>query len=103
MAAIGGVLRFWSLGRPHQLVFDETYYVKQGVSLLRYGVELRWKGDGEKVDPLFTKGNLDVFLTGQGDMVVHPPVGKWVIGFGEWLFGPTSSFGWRFSVALLRA
>ncbi len=101
MAALGGVLRFWSLGRPHQLVFDETYYVKQGVSLLRYGVELRWKGDGEQVDPLFTAGTLDVFKTGQGDMVVHPPVGKWVIGAGEWLFGSTSSFGWRFSVALL--
>jgi dolichyl-phosphate-mannose-protein mannosyltransferase len=101
MAVIGGFLRFWSLGRPHQLVFDETYYVKQGVSMLEYGVEMRWKGEGEKVDPLFTAGNLDVFKTAQGDMVVHPPVGKWVIAAGEWLFGSTSSFGWRFSVALL--
>ena len=23
---VGGVLRFWNLSNPHQLVFDETYY-----------------------------------------------------------------------------
>lgn len=100
-AVLGGVIRFWSLHRPHQLVFDETYYVKQGVSMLDHGVEMQWKGDGEKVDPSFTKGTTAVFETTQGDMVVHPPVGKWVIAFGEWVFGSTSSFGWRFSVALL--
>lgn len=100
-AVLGGILRFWRLDRPHQLVFDETYYVKQGVSMLLYGTELKWAGDGETVDPLFTQGSTDVFLTSQGDMVVHPPVGKWVIAFGEWIFGPTSSWGWRFSVALL--
>ena len=32
--------------------------------------------------------------------VVHPPVGKWVIGLGEQMFGLTP-FGWRFMVALL--
>ncbi len=100
-AIVGGLLRFWHLGRPHQLVFDETYYVKQGVSLLEHGVELKWRGEGEKVDPWFTQGTPDVFVSGQGDMVVHPPVGKWIIAFGEWVFGSTSSFGWRFSVALL--
>lgn len=100
-AVLGGILRFWRLDRPHQLVFDETYYVKQGVSMLKYGVEMRWKGEGEEVDPLFTHGTLDVFKTTEGDMVVHPPVGKWVIAFGEWIFGATSSWGWRFSVAVL--
>lgn len=100
-AVIGGGLRFWSLDRPHQLVFDETYYVKQGVSMLDHGVEMRWNGDGEEVDPLFTQGTTAVFNTTDGDMVVHPPVGKWIIAFGEWVFGSTSSFGWRFSVALL--
>jgi hypothetical protein len=95
-AVLGGLLRFWRLDRPHQLVFDETYYVKQGVSMLEYGVEMRWRGEGKIVDPLFTHGNLDVFITDNGDMVVHPPVGKWVIAFGEWIFGGTSSWGWRF-------
>ncbi|KAB7743486.1 phospholipid carrier-dependent glycosyltransferase [Nostocoides sp. F2B08] len=100
MAVIGGGIRFWSLGRPDQLVFDETYYVKQGVSLLDHGVELRVRDGLETPDELFTNGTTDVWGT-TGDMVVHPPVGKWVIAAGEWLFGPTSSFGWRFGVAVL--
>ena len=100
MAFVGGLMRFWSLGRPDQLVFDETYYVKQGVSMLQYGVEMRVPDSLKKPDELFTNGTPDVFGT-EGDLVVHPPVGKWVIAFGEWLFGQTSSFGWRFSVALL--
>ena len=41
IALVGGVLRFWTLDRPHALVFDETYYVKQAYSLLRFGVEMR--------------------------------------------------------------
>ena len=100
MAVVGGGIRFWSLGRPDQLVFDETYYVKQGVSLLDHGVELRVRDGLETPDELFTNGTTDVWGT-TGDMVVHPPVGKWVIASGEWLFGPTSSFGWRFGVAVL--
>jgi dolichyl-phosphate-mannose--protein O-mannosyl transferase len=100
VALVGGVLRFWDLGRPAQLVFDETYYVKQAYSLLRHGVELRVREDLKEPDRLFTAGTPDVFGTA-GDMVVHPSVGKWVIAGGEWLFGVQSSFGWRFSVALL--
>ena len=100
MAFVGGIMRFWSLGRPDQLVFDETYYVKQGVSMLLYGVEMRVPDSLKKPDELFTNGTPDVFGT-EGDLVVHPPVGKWVIAAGEWMFGSASSFGWRFSVALL--
>ena len=25
--AVGGIMRFWHVGAPHQLIFDETYYV----------------------------------------------------------------------------
>ena len=100
VTAIGGFLRFFQLGRPHQLVFDETYYVKQAYSLLRHGVELRTDGGIAKPDELFTRGTPDVFGTA-GDFVVHPPVGKWMIAFGEWLFGIDSSVGWRFSAALV--
>ncbi len=100
-AVLGGILRFWRLDRPHQLVFDETYYVKQGVSMLIYGTEMRWQGDGETVDPWFTHGTTNVFKGTEGDMVVHPPVGKWIIASGEWIFGADSSWGWRFAVAVL--
>ena len=38
VALYAGVLRFWQLGRPDTLIFDETYYVKQAWSLLTFGV-----------------------------------------------------------------
>jgi dolichyl-phosphate-mannose-protein mannosyltransferase len=100
VAAVGGFLRFWQLGRPHQLVFDETYYVKQGYSFLQYGYERRVPTSIKSPDALFANGTPNVFGS-EGDLVVHPPVGKWVIAAGEQIFGGASSFGWRFSVALL--
>ena len=39
VTVLAGFLRLWDLGRPHQLVFDETYYVKQGWSMMLYGHE----------------------------------------------------------------
>jgi dolichyl-phosphate-mannose-protein mannosyltransferase len=99
IATVGGFLRFWQLDRPHQLVFDETYYVKQGVSYLRAGYELATNGESTpKPDEKFAGGTVDVFLN-TPDFVVHPPAGKWMIAFGEWLLGPASSWGWRFSAA----
>ena len=100
VAAIGGFFRFWRLDQPHQLVFDETYYVKQGASYLQAGYELATDGDATPgPDERFTNGTTNVFLNSP-DFVVHPPVGKWMIAAGEWLFGADSSWGWRFSVAL---
>jgi dolichyl-phosphate-mannose-protein mannosyltransferase len=100
VTAVAGLLRFWRLDRPHRLVFDETYYVKQGVSVLRAGYELRWNGNKTaSVDARFRSGDTNVFLK-DADFVVHPPGGKWMIAAGEWIFGPGSSWGWRFSAAL---
>lgn len=104
-AAIGGILRFWNLGTPHQLVFDETYYVKQGWSMILFGVEMRNNASldaAKQIDQNFTAGNVrTVYDPTVGDLVVHPPVGKWLIGWGEQLFGITNSFGWRFSVCVM--
>jgi len=100
VAAVGGFLRFWQLGRPHQLIFDETYYVKQGYSMLEYGFERRVPDSIKSPDVMFTNSTPGVFGTAPA-LVAPPPVGKWVIGLGEQLFGVTSSFSWRFSVALL--
>jgi dolichyl-phosphate-mannose--protein O-mannosyl transferase len=100
VAGIGGFLRFWNLDEPHQLVFDETYYVKQAAAYLQSGYELATDGDATPgPDEMFTHGTTDVFLNSP-DFVVHPPVGKWMIAAGEWLFGVDSAWGWRFSVAL---
>jgi dolichyl-phosphate-mannose-protein mannosyltransferase len=95
-AAVGGVLRFVRLDVPRSLVFDETYYVKDGYSLLVSGYERSWP---DKANDSFIAGNPGVLLT-TPEYVVHPPVGKWMIAAGMWLFGPDNPLGWRFSAAL---
>jgi dolichyl-phosphate-mannose--protein O-mannosyl transferase len=95
-AVIGGVLRFTRLDIPHSLVFDETYYVKDGYSLLVSGYERSWP---EKANDSFNAGNPAVLLD-TPEYVVHPPVGKWMIAGGMWLFGADNPFGWRFAAAL---
>ena len=97
---IGGFVRFWHLDRPHKLVFDETYYVKQAASLLKVVYELvTLQLKNPSTDDRFAAGNPNVFGT-TADFVVHPPVGKWMISIGELLFGTTNPWGWRFSSAL---
>ncbi|MDR1799050.1 MAG: glycosyltransferase family 39 protein, partial [Bifidobacteriaceae bacterium] len=93
---MAGLMRFWNLGRIHKLIFDETYYVKDAYSLLVRGVEMSWTKD---TNPTFEAGDFSE-LQDTSEYVVHPPVGKWMIAFGMKLFGPESSFGWRFSAAL---
>ncbi|WP_311931815.1 phospholipid carrier-dependent glycosyltransferase [Microbispora sp. H11081] len=101
VAAFGGFLRFDRLGVPHAFVFDETYYAKDAYSLIRFGVERHFADDA---DETILRGGTDVFKTcGTAEecaaYVAHPPLGKWLIGAGEWLFGLTP-FGWRFAAAL---
>ncbi|MGO0577906.1 dolichyl-phosphate-mannose--protein mannosyltransferase [Ornithinimicrobium panacihumi] len=97
---LGGAIRFWRLGHPTRLIFDETYYVKQAWSLRLYGHEREIKDGLETPDELFTNGTPEVWGDAP-DLVVHPPVGKWMIALGEMLFGVESSFGWRFSSAVV--
>ena len=99
---VGGILRFWHVGAPHKLIFDETYYVKQGWSMVLFWYEMKVDpvlDEAKQVDQHFTANDPFVWGT-QGDFVVHPPVGKWLIGWGEVPFGILNSFGWRFAVAL---
>lgn len=93
---IAGILRFWNLGHPHAFIFDETYYVKDSWSQWNLGYPSTW---GDRADALFVAGNTDTFTT-VGSFVVHPPLGKWIIGAGMGLFGADSSVGWRFTTAL---
>ncbi|WP_432992352.1 dolichyl-phosphate-mannose--protein mannosyltransferase [Dactylosporangium sp. CA-233914] len=69
------VLRLINLAKPRGVIFDELYYANEAQDLLNHGVE--W--NPEDNTPQY---------------VVHPPLGKWMIGLGEELFG-YNSFGWR--------
>ncbi|TPX01124.1 phospholipid carrier-dependent glycosyltransferase, partial [Schumannella luteola] len=42
----------------------------------------------------------DVYLS-DGSFVVHPPLGKWIIGAGMAAFGTDSAFGWRIGIAVV--
>ncbi|WP_433539096.1 dolichyl-phosphate-mannose--protein mannosyltransferase [Micromonospora sp. CA-249363] len=98
VVAIAAILRFVGLSSPKGKIFDETYYAKDAYGLISRGVEWNYKD------------NVPSY-------VVHPPLGKWLIGIGEWAFGyqdaeskvsvgghlftTAPEFGWRFSAALI--
>ncbi|MGC1676590.1 MAG: phospholipid carrier-dependent glycosyltransferase [Candidatus Binataceae bacterium] len=66
LLAIAIVTRFWHLGHPNEIVFDEVHFVGQARNYLH----------GERfLDP-------------------HPPLAKLVIALGIWLFGD-HSWSWR--------
>lgn len=96
VTVLAAVARFANLGRPHKLVFDETYYVKQAYTLLKVGYEASW---GTDANAAFEAGHLDTFL-GRADYAVHPPVGKWMIALGMEVTPPGSSVGWRLAAAV---
>ncbi|MGC1211789.1 MAG: phospholipid carrier-dependent glycosyltransferase [Micromonospora sp.] len=97
VVAIAAILRFVGLSSPPGKIFDETYYAKDAYGLIDRGVEWNYKDNGPSY-------------------VVHPPLGKWLIGLGEWAFGyqdaeskisvpghlmtTAPEFGWRFAAAV---
>ncbi|MFU8852980.1 dolichyl-phosphate-mannose--protein mannosyltransferase [Micromonospora sp. SL1-18] len=97
VVAIAAILRFVGLSGPKGKIFDETYYAKDAYGLIDRGVEWSYKDNGPSY-------------------VVHPPLGKWLIGLGEWAFGyqdpetnisvpghlmtTAPEFGWRFAAAV---
>ncbi|MET8119295.1 phospholipid carrier-dependent glycosyltransferase [Micromonospora sp. NPDC005189] len=98
VVAIAAILRFVGLSSPKGKIFDETYYAKDAYGLIARGFEWNYKD------------NVPSY-------VVHPPLGKWLIGLGEWAFGyqdadskvsvpghlitTAPEFGWRFSAAVV--
>lgn len=79
---IAAFTRFFQLSSPTDggtPLFDEKHYVPQGWQMLTGG---NWLED----NPAY-------------GLVVHPPVGKWLLAMGEWMFGYTP-IGWRIASAL---
>ena len=97
VTTLAAVLRLTNLNHPHELAFDETYYVKDAWSLWVLGYEGTW---GEGADEQILRGDTGA-LSDEGSFVVHPPLGKWIIAIGMAVFGPGSSGGWRLSTAVL--
>ncbi|HET6633409.1 MAG TPA: phospholipid carrier-dependent glycosyltransferase [Streptomyces sp.] len=97
VALVAGLLRFWHLGSPRAVIFDETYYAKDAWSLYQFGYEGTW---GEHANEQILSVPQHIPLSPEHAYVVHPPLGKWIIGAGEWLFG-LDPFGWRFMTAVL--
>ncbi len=87
VALLAGLLRFLRLDLPQGKIFDEIYYACDAQNLVRFGVEQGTKA-GANCEP-----------NGQAGFIVHPPVGKWLIGLGEKSFG-VNELGWRFSAAV---
>src|SRR3954451_20434449 len=104
-AATGGItllalfLRLWHLGRPHAFLFDETYYAKDAWSLWHHGYVT---GYVDNANSRILSGRLNDLFTTSPSMVVHPEVGKWLIGLGEHFFG-MNPFGWRVASAVVGA
>jgi dolichyl-phosphate-mannose--protein O-mannosyl transferase len=97
VTVLAGLLRFWTLGRPHSFEFDETYYAKDAWSLLHFGYARNYSsGADQHILAGHALGQWDA----GAEMVVHPPVGKWLIAAGEHLFG-MDPFGWRFAPAVV--
>ncbi|MCC5032973.1 phospholipid carrier-dependent glycosyltransferase [Streptomyces sp. WAC 00631] len=97
VALLAGALRFWHLGSPDAVIFDETYYAKDAWSLLQLGYEGSWP---DKANEKILRDPQSIPLNPEHSYVVHPPVGKWTIALGEGLFG-LHPLGWRFMPAVL--
>lgn len=92
---LAGAIRFWNLGAPETLVFDEVFYVRDAASQLVFGYPTSWP---DELGYAFGPDEYEQMST-EASYAVHPPLGKWLIGIGLSLFGATSGWGWRFAAA----
>ncbi|MGI9156831.1 MAG: dolichyl-phosphate-mannose--protein mannosyltransferase [Marmoricola sp.] len=95
---LAAFLRLWHLGEPHSFEFDETYYAKDAWSLIHNGFAANYvSGANDKILAGHTGPSL---WQKTPEMIVHPEVGKWLIGAGEAVFG-MNPFGWRIASAII--
>ena len=95
------VLPLINLGFPHRVVFDETYYAKDAWAILNSGYERKWPDPQDDRNAEILKGNLSG-MSEDPSYIVHPPLGKLLIGWGEQAFG-MNPFGWRFAACVFGA
>nr|WP_126384383.1 phospholipid carrier-dependent glycosyltransferase [Actinomyces howellii] len=95
VAAVAALTRLIGLSHPRTLMFDEIYYAKDAYALWHNGYESSWS---EGADELFAAGDVSA-LTTDPSYIVHPQLGKWLIGLGMEVFG-VNSLGWRIVPAI---
>jgi len=101
IALLSLFLRLWRLGTPHAFEFDETYYAKDAWSLWHFGYARDYiDNDGGVANKHILAGQTTHLWKPDASMVVHPEVGKWLIGLGEKVFGFTP-LGWRVVPAII--
>lgn len=93
---IAAAARLIGLEQPGELVFDETYYVKDAESLRQLGYEGRWPEGANELWAAGTPGSPSELAA----FVAHPPLGKWIISLGLSALGPENPVGWRLGTAL---
>jgi len=91
VALLAFAMRLVRLDQPRELAFDETYYAKDAWSLIHHGYVRDYV---DRADARIERGDLSNLWQSDPSMVVHPEVGKWLIGSGEALFGMDPT-GWR--------
>jgi len=94
---IAALTRLVDLANPAYLVFDEDYYVKDAWSLWNLGYSSTWPTGA---DASVESGDLGGY-SDTAEFVVHPPLGKWIIGVGMRFFGPESPASWRITTAVI--
>jgi dolichyl-phosphate-mannose-protein mannosyltransferase len=100
ITAIAALMRFHNLGKTHKFLFDETYYAKDAWSLINNGYVLNYVGTGDEANKKILAGNLDgLWKAHDPSMIVHPEVGKYLIGIGEHFWGMNPE-GWRIASAV---
>ncbi|GAA3597451.1 phospholipid carrier-dependent glycosyltransferase [Klugiella xanthotipulae] len=93
---LAAAVRLWNLGHPGVLVFDEIYYVRDSYSQLLNGFPTKWaEGLGMNFGPNEITQSLPT-----ASYVVHPPLGKWLIGLGMLVCDADNGWGWRMSTAV---
>ena len=71
-----------TLAQPNRKIFDEVYYAKEAKTAR-------------------TTASSGTRRTTAAGYVVHPPLGKWLIGARRAERSATTTFGWRFSAAVV--
>jgi dolichyl-phosphate-mannose-protein mannosyltransferase len=94
---VAAFLRLWKLDKPKSFEFDETYYAKDAWSLVHHGYVTSYVPDA---NTKILHHDLHGLWTSDPSMVVHPEVGKWLIGLGELVAGMTP-YGWRLVPAIV--